>query len=304
MTENNKSEPVEMQPVQIDIVPAKRVPSAPSIKVKVMLNSEIAQHIIHRAYKQYSIDLYALDVTARNQAMDNVAELVDAIVYRERARLEGAIQKEIEQADAVLQAKGIDELPFYENAVEAILNKTSPRCSDLIELVKLLDQLIMRLEAIWLGDDIADPDERKASEGEHYRIRRGWERQVFKFTGAYRFYADRVRQYKKRLRSSHDGSEPRPLIYIFTESAPFLSHLDDQTQKAVQEGLEAYRLSVDHDDKDLLQQDGILKKKRQAVVSKSSERPADLHRYPFEKGDNSQDQAAAESTLKTVQGGD
>ncbi len=216
----------------------RRTPSLPSVKIKVSLSTEITQNIMRRGYKSYTEDLYSLDVTGRHPTMVAVTDFVEAALLGERNYLDKRLSNEIRQAENLMEIQGIIDVPVYENTAEVTISKTSPRCSDLIELIKQLDQLIMRLDAIWLGEYVPDPDERLKRRKEHYNRKNAWERTFLKYLGAYRFYATQIDFYS---RSRHSKNVQDPLYCIFTEAAPFVKYLDAAIVSDIKTGFELRR---------------------------------------------------------------
>lgn len=128
----------------------KRIISRPVFERTFNINSEQAIRVIRDSYNRLMHSLYAIDVILRiigqEQAVDELEELVSAMI----AECAEDLQQEKARLDTLKSENGITETPTYTHPREFIAKIVSPQVAQFVELIRLLDQLIIVMDTLWL----------------------------------------------------------------------------------------------------------------------------------------------------------
>jgi len=124
--------------------------SRPVFERTVKINSEQAIRVIRRSYDLLIRSLYAIDVTLRivgqEQAIDDLEAMVSTMIG------DCAVQLQHEKArlDKLCSNNGITETPRYTHPTDFKARITSPQIAQFVELIKLLDQVMIVMDTLWL----------------------------------------------------------------------------------------------------------------------------------------------------------
>jgi len=124
--------------------------SRPVFERSIQINSEQAIRVIRKSYGRLIRSLYAIDVTLRivgqEQAIDDIEELVSKMI----ADCAQQLQEEKARLDKLNADNGIAETPRYTHPTDFKARITSPQIAQFVELIRLLDQLMIAMDTLWL----------------------------------------------------------------------------------------------------------------------------------------------------------
>lgn len=124
--------------------------SRPVFERTIQINSEQAIRVIRKSYGRLIRSLYAIDVTLRivgkEQAIDDLEALVSTMISECAVQL----QQEKARLDKLCADNGIAETPRYTHPTDFKARITSPQIAQFVELIKLLDQLMIAMDTLWL----------------------------------------------------------------------------------------------------------------------------------------------------------
>ena len=124
--------------------------SRPIFERSIKIHSEQAIRVIRRSYGRLIRSLYAIDVTLRivghEQAIDDVEDIVSKMIGDCAEQL----QQEKARLDKLCADNGIAESPRYTNPTDFKARITSPQIAQFVELIRLLDQLMIAMDTLWL----------------------------------------------------------------------------------------------------------------------------------------------------------
>lgn len=146
--------------------PTKYQYSKPSLKGKMVLNTEQAKFFAGNRFDSLMTALFIIDVTSRKLAknlktFDHKA-VVDA-VSKKIERMEVAVRDESERMDTLLKSLGVKELAGYSSPVTREFEITSPEIKRMSSLLQAFDHLIIQVDTAWLHEKI------DSSEAEEFR---------------------------------------------------------------------------------------------------------------------------------------
>lgn len=124
--------------------------SRPVIERTVSLRTETAQRVMEREYARVENALYSLEVILR---IIGKPEAVDAIEMNVNQLLMDCIRQveaEQERFKKLMDDHGLSESPNYTQAREICVAVSSPQVGQYLLLVQKLDELIVRMDALWL----------------------------------------------------------------------------------------------------------------------------------------------------------
>ncbi|TXG98167.1 MAG: DUF1845 domain-containing protein [Nevskiaceae bacterium] len=148
--------------------PTKYQYSKPSLKGKMVLNTEQAKFFAGNRFDSLMTALFIIDVTSRKLAknlktFDHKA-VVDA-VSKKIERMEVAVRDESERMDTLLKSLGIKELASYSSPLTREFEITSPEIKRMSSLLQAFDHLIIQVDTAWLHEkiDSSEADEFRAN---------------------------------------------------------------------------------------------------------------------------------------------
>jgi len=131
-------------------VKIQRPYSRAAFERSVTLRSETAQRMLEREFERVSAALYHLEVVKRI-----IASPEDALILESEAKTliqttMSAIEKEGLRLDKLRTDHGVEEAPVYTHPGEVRVQITSPLIHEYVGIIQALDQLMMRVDGLWL----------------------------------------------------------------------------------------------------------------------------------------------------------
>jgi hypothetical protein len=174
---------------------SKAAASLPSLPRKVTLHTWVAQTVFKRAFTSFQMDAFTLTTRLRDLGLDRAADSAEAYLNAEIAAVSGALRNEIAQADHLMNEMGLADLPEYSDVRHEKAKVTSGYGARLLDIIGLLDQLCMRLDALAITGYIEQSRRDK-------RMRQ-WKGNLLKLSGRARNFAGNVRAVLK----TREGAE-------------------------------------------------------------------------------------------------
>ena len=124
--------------------------SRPVFERTLKIHSEQAIRVIRRSYGRLIRSLYAIDVTLRIVGHEQAIDDVEGIVSKMIGNCADQLQQEKARLDKLCADNGIAESPRYTNPTDFKARITSPQIAQFVELIRLLDQLMIAMDTLWL----------------------------------------------------------------------------------------------------------------------------------------------------------
>lgn len=124
--------------------------SRPVFERSIKIHSEQAIRVIRRSYGRLIRSLYAIDVTLRIVGHEQAIDDVEGIVSKMISDCAEQLQQEKARLDKLCADNGIAELPRYTHPTDFKARITSPQIAQFVELIRLLDQLMIAMDTLWL----------------------------------------------------------------------------------------------------------------------------------------------------------
>lgn len=124
--------------------------SRPVFERSIKIHSEQAIRVIRRSYGRLIRSLYAIDVILRIVGQENAIDDVEAVVSKMIGDCALQLQQEKARLDKLCADNGIAESPKYTNPTDFKARITSPQIAQFVELIRLLDQLMIAMDTLWL----------------------------------------------------------------------------------------------------------------------------------------------------------
>jgi hypothetical protein len=124
--------------------------SRPVFERSIKIHSEQAIRVIRRSYGRLIRSLYAIDVTLRIVGHEQAIDDVEGIVSKMIGDCAEKLQQEKARPDKLCADNGIVESPRYTNPTDFKARITSPQIAQFVELIRLLDQLMIAMDTLWL----------------------------------------------------------------------------------------------------------------------------------------------------------
>jgi len=124
--------------------------SRPVFERSIKIHSEQAIRVIRRSYGPLIRSLYAIDVTLRIVGHEQAIDDVEGIVSKMIGDCAEQLQQEKARLDKLCADNGIAESPRYTNPTDFKARITSPQIAQFVELIRLLDQLMIAMDTLWL----------------------------------------------------------------------------------------------------------------------------------------------------------
>lgn len=124
--------------------------SRPVFERRLTLRTETAQRVVEREYDRVENALYSLEVILRIIGKPEAVDVIESSVNL--LLMESIRQVEEEQArfKKLMDDHGIVESPHYTEAREIAVRVSSPQVGQYLMLVQKLDELVIRMDALWL----------------------------------------------------------------------------------------------------------------------------------------------------------
>ena len=124
--------------------------SRPVFERSIKIHSEQAIRVIRRSYGRLIRSLYAIDVILRIVGQEQAIDDIEAMVSQMIGDCALQLQQEKARLDKLCADNGIAESPKYTNPTDFKAKITSPQIAQFVELIKLLDQLMIAMDTLWL----------------------------------------------------------------------------------------------------------------------------------------------------------
>lgn len=132
------------------VKPARFEISRPVFERTFKINSEQAIRVIRKSYDRLIKSLYAIDVILRIVGQEQAIDEIEAIVSTMIADCATQLQQEQARLEKLKADNGIAEIPTYTHPREFVARIASPQIAQFVELIRLLDQLMMVMDTLWL----------------------------------------------------------------------------------------------------------------------------------------------------------
>lgn len=135
---------------------AKPSYSKPIFEQSFTINSLQAQRVVDRVFRRTVSALYGIDVILRIIGDANEIDEVEGIITQMIDEGVGAIDKEQQRLDKLMEANGIDEIPDYTDPITFNARISSPQVGQFVGLVRKLDALMIAMDTLWLSSVIGN----------------------------------------------------------------------------------------------------------------------------------------------------
>jgi hypothetical protein len=125
--------------------------SRPVFDQAVTLCSEQAQRVMAREFTRVVSALYAIDVILRIIGNDHEIDEIESVVSAMIGECAKDLQNEKARIDKVREDNGITSLPRYTNPEQVEVRIVSPQVAQFVALLQKMDELMISLDALWLG---------------------------------------------------------------------------------------------------------------------------------------------------------
>jgi len=130
--------------------PTRPAISRPVFERSIKIHSEQAIRVIRRSYGRLIRSLYAIDVILRIVGQEQAIDDIEAVVSKMIGDCALQLQQEKARLDKLCADNGIAESPNYTHPTDFKARITSPQIAQFVELIKLLDQLMIAMDTLWL----------------------------------------------------------------------------------------------------------------------------------------------------------
>jgi hypothetical protein len=130
--------------------------SRPIFERTFNINSEQAIRVIRNSYHRLMVSLYAIDVILRIIGREETVDEIESIVGQMIAECAEQLQREKLRLEKLKADNGITETPKYTHPREFVAKIASPQIAQFVELIRLLDQLMIVMDTLWLCQVISN----------------------------------------------------------------------------------------------------------------------------------------------------
>jgi hypothetical protein len=130
--------------------PVRPAISRPVFERTIKINSEQAIRVIRKSYDRLIKSLYAIDVILRIIGEEQAIDELEGMVSNMIGECAQQLQEEKTRLDKIYTENGLTETPTYTHPQDFKAQITSPQVAQFLELIKLLDQLMIVMDTLWL----------------------------------------------------------------------------------------------------------------------------------------------------------
>jgi len=130
--------------------------SRPIFERTFNINSEQAIRVIRNSYHRLMVSLYAIDVILRIIGREETVDEIESLVSQMIAECAEQLQQEKRRLEKLKADNGISETPTYTHPREFVVKIASPQIAQFVELIRLLDQLMIVMDTLWLCQVISN----------------------------------------------------------------------------------------------------------------------------------------------------
>jgi len=134
----------------------RRAISRPIFERTFSINSEQAIRVIRNSYHRLMVSLYAIDVILRIIGREETVDEIESLVSQMIAECAEQLQQEKIRLEKLKADNGITETPTYTHPREFVAKIASPQIAQFVELIRLLDQLMIVMDTLWLCQIISN----------------------------------------------------------------------------------------------------------------------------------------------------
>jgi len=134
----------------------RRAISRPIFERTFSINSEQAIRVIRDSYHRLMVSLYAIDVILRIIGREETVDEIESIVSQMITECAEQLQQEKSRLEKLKADNGINETPTYTHPREFVAKIASPQIAQFVELIRLLDQLMIVMDTLWLCQVISN----------------------------------------------------------------------------------------------------------------------------------------------------
>lgn len=172
--------------------------SRPVFKEKLTLHSPCAQRVYGRTFAEMSRNLYSLDVVTRITTKDQkLADELNAEVESKFQAMEELLNTTVAQLDKLMEDAALSAVPDYSQPETYECEISSPMVTRYMQFLRLLDQVVARIDALWIGDEMNG----KEKQHEEYL----WQKRMIKLKNQVRDLYNRARNASKNKPSGSGG---------------------------------------------------------------------------------------------------
>jgi hypothetical protein len=175
----------------------KKFGGQPSISRPLELYTKSGKRVFKRAFDAFGASVFLLTkkMEERRYKMYNVASLAYKVISSHLSRVDQEITAALQRYDDQMAELGINDLAeIDEEPLQETVRITSPLHNQFLMLIERYDQLLLRIDTLWIHGYIPQ---------DNYRlIWRDHQRRILKVSGRFRIYSDRSRKFFKRVESS------------------------------------------------------------------------------------------------------
>ena len=135
---------------------SRRAISRPIFERTFSINSEQAIRVIRNSYHRLMVSLYAIDVILRIIGREETVDEIESLVSQMIAECAEQLQQEKSRLEKLKADNGISETPTYTHPREFVAKIASPQIAQFVELIRLLDQLMIVMDTLWLCQVISN----------------------------------------------------------------------------------------------------------------------------------------------------
>ena len=135
---------------------SRRAISRPIFQRTFAVNSEQAIRVIRNSYQRLMVSLYAIDVILRIIGREETVDEIESLVSQMIAECAEQLQQEKSRLETLKADNGISETPNYTHPREFVAKIASPQIAQFVELIRLLDQLMIVMDTLWLCQVISN----------------------------------------------------------------------------------------------------------------------------------------------------
>jgi translation elongation factor EF-Ts len=135
---------------------SRRAISRPIFERTFSINSEQAIRVIRNSYHRLMVSLYAIDVILRIIGREETVDEIESLVSQMIAECAEQLQQEKSRLEKLKADNGITETPTYTHPREFVAKIASPQIAQFVELIRLLDQLMIVMDTLWLCQVISN----------------------------------------------------------------------------------------------------------------------------------------------------
>ena len=214
--------------------PSSPAKSHPFFLQKVQLHSFHAQQVFDRGFDVYATAVFSLSVVLRIIGTDEQAQEIEAVVDERLNKLFEDLHTDLARLSKLAENNGIEfQGVDYSNPQLIEARITSPRAVRYIGLIREFDDLVTKLDTLWLSGIVPD--------GNYSRSLYEWKRRILRLAVSIRSIAGRA-MVTARRKAQEEAQEPA--LPILAESTDLKTEVEDEGEADAEELVAASVLST------------------------------------------------------------